>query len=101
MPAGLTAALAELLPGTARARLAEEGELPPFDDRPVVLVVHDAARHAWVRERVAQAVRVRPDVIVVDTGVPADPPAGPHATHVATHGVSRVSARAAAEWLVR
>ncbi|MFI7441132.1 glycoside hydrolase family 3 protein [Nonomuraea indica] len=101
MPTGLTAAITELLPGTSRARLPEEGELPPFDDRPVVLVVHDAARHAWVRERVERAVRARPDVIVVDTGIPADPPADPRATHVATHGVSRVSARAAAEWLVR
>ncbi|WP_113704988.1 glycoside hydrolase family 3 protein [Nonomuraea lactucae] len=98
MPTGLATALAEVLPGTARVRLAEEGELPPFDDRPVVLVVHDAARLAWVRDRIARAVRTRPDTIVVDTGVPAFP-AG--AAHLATHGVSRVSARAAAEWLIR
>jgi hypothetical protein len=35
-------------------------------------------------------------VIVVDTGIAA--PAG-EAVHVATHGISRVSAQAAAEWL--
>ncbi|MGW4798374.1 hypothetical protein ACWEPC_38755, partial [Nonomuraea sp. NPDC004297] len=69
-----------------------------FDDRPVVLVVHDAARHDWVRDVVAKALAVRPDAIVVDTGIPA-PPEG--ATHVATHGISRVSAQAAAEWLVQ
>jgi beta-N-acetylhexosaminidase len=95
-PTGITAALAALLPGTARIQLEVEGELPPFDARPVVLVVHDAARHPWVRETVAQAVRARPDVVVVDTGIP-DAPAG--AAHLVTHGISRVSAQAAAEWL--
>ncbi|MEU0570361.1 glycoside hydrolase family 3 N-terminal domain-containing protein [Nonomuraea sp. NPDC005983] len=97
-PTGITAALTALLPGTARLQLETEGELPPFDERPVVLVVHDAARHPWVRDRVAQAVRARPDVIVVDTGIP-DAPAG--GAYVATHGISRVSAQAAAEWLTR
>ncbi|WP_219468770.1 glycoside hydrolase family 3 protein [Nonomuraea rhizosphaerae] len=93
---GITAALTALLPGTERVQMEPEGELPPFDTRPVVLVVHDAARHAWVRDTVAEAVRRRPDVAVVDTGIPA-PPAG--AAHLVTHGISRVSAQAAAEWL--
>ncbi|MFG1698174.1 glycoside hydrolase family 3 protein [Nonomuraea sp. NPDC049309] len=97
-PTGVSAALTALLPGTARLRLEQGGELPPFDDRPVVLVVHDAARHPWVRETIARAQAERPDAIVVDTGVPA--PAG-SGTHVHTHGISRVSAQAAAEWLVR
>ncbi|MGW0801980.1 glycoside hydrolase family 3 protein [Nonomuraea sp. NPDC002799] len=95
---GITAALTSRLPDTAMIRMEAGGELPAFDDRPVVLVVHDGARHAWVRETVAKALALRPDVIVVDTGVPA-PPGG--ATHVATHGISRVSAQAAAEWLTR
>ncbi|MEV0617299.1 glycoside hydrolase family 3 N-terminal domain-containing protein [Nonomuraea sp. NPDC050404] len=97
VPTGLAAALTALLPNTARVRMEQEGELPEFGDRPVVLVVHDAARHAWVRDTVAKAIAVRPDVIVVDTGIPAAPEG---ATHVATHGISRVSAQAAAEWLV-
>ncbi|MBF8193285.1 glycoside hydrolase family 3 protein [Nonomuraea sp. K274] len=97
-PTGITAALTALLPDTARIQMEQEGELPAFDDRPVVLVVHDAARHPWVRESVAKAVALRPDVIVVDTGVP-DTPSG--AAHVATHGISRVSAQAAAEWLAQ
>ncbi|GAA3527832.1 glycoside hydrolase family 3 protein [Nonomuraea rosea] len=96
-PTGITAALISLLPNTARVQMEPEGELPAFDDRPVVLVVHDAARHAWVRETVARAAALRPGVIVVDTGIPAPAPAG--AAHVATHGISRVSAQAAAEWL--
>ncbi|MEU8247093.1 glycoside hydrolase family 3 N-terminal domain-containing protein [Nonomuraea sp. NPDC048916] len=103
-PTGITAALAALLPGTERVQLEPGGDLPPLGgrasvgERPVVLVVHDAARHPWVRDRVAEAVRLRPDTIVVDTGIP-DAPSG--AAHLATHGVSRVSARAAAEWLTR
>ncbi|MGP3914721.1 glycoside hydrolase family 3 protein [Nonomuraea sp. 10N515B] len=97
-PTGVTAALTRLLPNTARLRLEPDGELPPFDDRPIVLVVHDAARHAWVRDVVAKAVAARPDVIVVDTGIPG-PPVG--AAHIATHGISRVSAQAAAEWLTQ
>ncbi|MEV3983777.1 glycoside hydrolase family 3 protein [Nonomuraea sp. NPDC049758] len=97
-PTGIAAALAARLPNTARVRLDRDGELPAFDDRPVVLVVHDAARHPWVREALARALAVRPDAIVVDTGI-SDAPVG--AAHLATHGISRVSAQAAAEWLTR
>ncbi|MDA0636018.1 glycoside hydrolase family 3 protein [Nonomuraea sp. MCN248] len=96
-PSGVTAALSAVLPGTRRVPLEPGGALPPLGTGPAVLVVHDAARHAWVRERVAQAVRERPDVIVIDTGIPAEPTG---AAHLATHGISRVSAQAAAEWLV-
>ncbi|MFI6501340.1 glycoside hydrolase family 3 protein [Nonomuraea typhae] len=96
-PTGLTAALSARLPGTERVQLPSGGELPAFDERPVILVVHDSGRHAWVRERIAQAAALRPDVIVVDTGIPGDEPAG--VTFIATNGLSRVSAEAAAEWL--
>lgn len=95
-PTGVTAALAAVLPGTRRVQLEPGAALPPLGTGPAVLVVHDAARHSWVRERIDQAVRERPDVIVIDTGIPAEPTG---ATHVATHGISRVSAQAAAEWL--
>ncbi|MDX3106161.1 glycoside hydrolase family 3 protein [Nonomuraea angiospora] len=99
-PTGITAALTSLLPNTARLQLEPMGDLPDLasDGRPVVLVVHDAARYDWVRSTVAKALAVRPDVIVVDTGVPAPPG---EAVHVATHGISRVSAQAAAEWLTQ
>lgn len=90
--------LAAVLPGAERVRMAVEGELPSLDtDRPVVLVVHDAARHAWVRQALADAVALRPDAIVVETGIP-DTPVG--AAYVATNGLSRASALAAAEWLM-
>ncbi|MEV4833030.1 glycoside hydrolase family 3 N-terminal domain-containing protein [Nonomuraea sp. NPDC049486] len=95
-PTGVTAALAAALPGTRRVPLEPGAALPPLGTGPAVLVVHDAARHAWVRERIEQAVRERPDIVVIDTGIPAEP-AG--AAHLATHGISRVSAQAAAERL--
>lgn len=92
-PTGLAAAL----PGSIRATMTAEGTLPSLDtDRPVVLVVHDAARHEWVRQALSEAIAQRPDAIVVETGIP-DTPVG--AAYAATHGISRVSAQAAAEWL--
>ncbi|WP_084961609.1 glycoside hydrolase family 3 protein [Thermoactinospora rubra] len=96
-PTGLTAVLSDRLPGTSHVRVAMGEELPAFGERPVVLVVHDASRHAWVRQALEQAVSRRPDVIVVETGIP-DRPMG--AAYVATHGISRVSAQAAVDRLL-
>jgi len=95
-PTGVAAAMASVLPGTRRVRLEPEGDLPALGDGPVVHVAHDAGRHPGVRKRIAEAVRECRGLIVIDTGIPAEP-AG--ATHLATHGISRVSAKAAAEWL--
>ncbi|MFI6476668.1 glycoside hydrolase family 3 protein [Nonomuraea sp. NPDC050663] len=96
-PTGLTAALTERLPGTTRVRVAMGEDLPPLPEGPVVLVVHDAARHPWVRQALAGLTAARPDAIVVETGIP-DTPIG--ASYLETHGISRASAIAAAEWLV-
>ncbi|GAA4065024.1 glycoside hydrolase family 3 protein [Nonomuraea soli] len=95
-PTGLTAALTERLPGTTRVRVAMGDDLPPLPEGPVVLVVHDAARHPWVRQALAGLTAARPDAIVVETGIP-DTPVG--ASYLETHGISRASAIAAAEWL--
>ncbi len=97
-PPGVARALAELLPGTVEVSVDAGGALPDLSDRdrPVVLAVRDAARHAWIKELLGEALRQRPDAVVVETGLPG-PPAG--AVHVATHGSSRASARAAARWL--
>lgn len=96
--AGLAEAIAEILPGTARAEVGEGDALPDLANagRPVVLAVHDAVRHAWMRRLIAEAVRARPDAVVVETGVPGTP-AG--VVYLATHGDSAASARAAARWL--
>ncbi|MFF5205659.1 glycoside hydrolase family 3 protein [Streptosporangium sp. NPDC000396] len=98
-PTGLIGAMIELLPDTTGHTVtAETAKLPDLGDRerPLVLVVHDALRHAWVRDLLAQAVRLRPDAIVVETGLPGEP-AG--AVYIATHGISRASAQAVALWL--
>ncbi|MEN3539422.1 glycoside hydrolase family 3 protein [Microbispora sp. ZYX-F-249] len=97
-PLTLGEALGELLPGTVTAQMHDDGRLPDLRDtgRPLVIAVHDAVRHAWMRRLLEEALRARPDAIVVETGVPG-PPAG--RVYLATHGASTASARAAARWL--
>ncbi|MFC4585192.1 glycoside hydrolase family 3 protein [Sphaerisporangium corydalis] len=65
---------------------------------PLVVVTHDAHRHAWMRRVLAEILLRRPDAIVVEMGLPG-PPAG--ALHLTTHGESRASSLAVAEWLTR
>ncbi|MFF3438691.1 glycoside hydrolase family 3 protein [Streptosporangium sp. NPDC002721] len=96
---GLIGALTELLPGTVgHVVTVERPELPDLGDesRPLVMVVHDAARHPWVGELLARAVALRPDAVVVETGMPGEPSG---AVYVTTNGISRASARAVARWL--
>jgi beta-N-acetylhexosaminidase len=99
-PYGPGEALTARLPGTRTVVLDPEGhELPDLGPRgggPVVVVTHDAHRHGWMRDGLAEALRRRPDAVVIETGLPG-PPSG--AVHLATYGDSRVSALAAAEWL--
>ncbi|WP_192580339.1 glycoside hydrolase family 3 protein [Micromonospora sp. ALFpr18c] len=99
-PWGLGEPLGELLPGTSTVRYAEPDV--PADpgaaagDRPLVLVVRDLHRHAWMRAAVRRAVAARPDAVVVELGVPE---LVTGAVHVATHGATRASGWAAAEAL--
>ncbi|MEV0753514.1 glycoside hydrolase family 3 N-terminal domain-containing protein [Streptosporangium sp. NPDC050280] len=96
---GLIGAFAELLPGTVgHVVTVEAPELPDLGDesRPLVMVVHDAGRHPWVGELLARAVALRPDTVVIETGMPGDPTG---AVYVTTNGISRASARAVARWL--
>ncbi|WP_327045940.1 glycoside hydrolase family 3 protein [Microbispora sp. NBC_01189] len=105
-PLTLGQALAEILPGTVTAEVTDEvnyeeaapGLLALLGDtgRPLVIAVHDAVRHAWMRRLLEEALRARPDAVVVETGVPGTP-AG--RLYLATHGNSAASARAAARWL--
>jgi beta-N-acetylhexosaminidase len=101
-PWGVAAPLAALLPGTTAVRLTETAAPDPAAvvsqaaDRPLVLVVRDLHRHAWMGMLVGSVLAARPDAVVVELGVPA---AVVGATHVATHGATRSSGRAAAELL--
>ncbi|WP_194910300.1 glycoside hydrolase family 3 protein [Catenulispora rubra] len=68
--------------------------------RPLVLVVRDAHRHAWMASAVAAVTTVRPDAIVVEMGIAygrGEKSGG--ATLIATHGAALVSGLAVARLL--
>ena len=68
--------------------------------RPLVLVVRDAHRHAWMASAVAAVTAVRPDAIVVEMGIAygrGEKSGG--ATLIATHGAALVSGLAVARLL--
>jgi len=90
--------LAELL-GATGARLDGPGEVSPPRDRPLVVVLRDAARHDWQRELASRLVSVRPDAVLVEIGLPGMRP--PRAAgYLVTHGAGRVNLEAAAELLL-
>jgi len=65
--------------------------------RPLVIVVRDAHRHPAARAAIIALLAARPDVIVVEMGLPVwRPPGG---GYVATYGAARPNAQAAAEVL--
>jgi beta-N-acetylhexosaminidase len=86
-------------PGAQVVELREGGALPHLDRRPVVVVLRDASRHAWQRELAERVAAARPDVVVVETGLPGWLPAGAAAT-IETRGAARVSLEAAAAALL-
>jgi beta-N-acetylhexosaminidase len=97
-PWGVAAELDRLLPGTETGtyRSADVTELlAAAGDRPIVAVVRDVHRHAWMADALAALVAARPSAVVVEMGVPQAPPVG--ALHIATHGAARVCGEAAAE----
>ena len=103
-PWGVGEPLAELLPGTSTVRFtADDLEsladpaapvLAGVGDRPLVLVVRDVHRHPWIATALDRVLAVRPDAIVVEMGIPVTVAGG---LHIATHGATRASGRAAAE----
>jgi beta-N-acetylhexosaminidase len=109
VPWGIAAPLSELDP-TVTAHDLQPPEATPTDldkvlvdaeDRPLVVVLRDAARHAWQRAALDSLVRARPDAVAVEMGWPgpASPCAPEPATRITTFGASRVSGQAAARLL--
>ncbi|WP_055589401.1 glycoside hydrolase family 3 protein [Streptacidiphilus griseoplanus] len=101
---GAAGPLAELRPGTTGLGLSEDRLSPEVLDqvtaersRPLVVVVRDAARLAWVGRALRALLERRPDAVVVELGWPGDD--RPGAVHLATRSPSPVAARAAAELL--
>ncbi|MFE7312156.1 glycoside hydrolase family 3 protein [Streptomyces sp. NPDC057555] len=107
-PWGVAAPLRERLPGTTFVRLPHrqladrpallpDHALAPAAGRPLVVVVRDAARHAWMGRALADLITARPDAIVVEMGLPGD--SLPGAVQIFTHGATAASGVAAAEAL--
>ncbi|MBO8192218.1 glycoside hydrolase family 3 protein [Streptomyces oryzae] len=107
-PWGLAAPLRERMPEVTSVRLhgdelrtgaatLDSCALAPAAGRPLVVVVRDAARHAWMSSAVAGLTAARPDAIVVEMGLPGAVTAG--APQIFTHGASAASGVAAAELL--
>lgn len=108
-PWGVAAPLRERLPGTTFVRLHSR-ELEPGSDvlsrfglapavgRPLVVVVRDAPRHAWMAGALADLTAARPDAVVVEMGLPGAGGAS-GAVQVFTHGATAASGVAAAEVL--
>jgi beta-N-acetylhexosaminidase len=100
---GLGDALRRRLPDTTAATLRE----PPPDpgdvlgteaNRPLVLVLRDAARHEWQRTFATQLVALKPDTVIVETGLPGWLPEGASGS-IETFGAGRVNLEAAADRL--
>ncbi|WP_344460254.1 glycoside hydrolase family 3 protein [Kitasatospora kazusensis] len=125
-PWGVGEPLAELVPGTTRSRIGapstriegsgllraavatDEGEvetgpvLGAAVGRPLVIVVRDVHRHAWMRRAALGLVQARPDAVVVEIGTAhglAETFRSHGVTVLATHGGARVCGVAAAEAL--
>jgi beta-N-acetylhexosaminidase len=94
--------LGDLLPDAVTVQLREAPRdlaalIAQHDRRRLVLVVRDAARHPWQQVTVAAAAALRPDAIVVETGIPGPGLGGQPS--IVTHGAGRASFVAAAEAL--
>ncbi|MEE4542419.1 glycoside hydrolase family 3 N-terminal domain-containing protein [Streptomyces sp. V4-01] len=104
-PWGVAGLLAARLPGTDTLTLTppdcdEDGYAAALAHpaRPLLLVVRDASRHTWISDAVRHLLARRPDAGVIEMGLPG--PARPGAWHLATHGPSLASARAAVSLLL-
>jgi beta-N-acetylhexosaminidase len=104
-PWGVAEPLARLRPDVTSVRL-HPGDadrlagtaLAAANGRPLVVVVRDAHRHAWMSGAVKELIGARPDAVVVELGLPGPEPLG--AAYLATHGAARVCGEAAAEVLL-
>jgi beta-N-acetylhexosaminidase len=91
--------LADVLDDAVAVRLREapadlRALVGHHDGRRLVVVARDAPRHEWQAEIVAAAAAIRPDLVVVETGLPGDGVDG--ANVIATYGAGRANLAAAA-----
>jgi beta-N-acetylhexosaminidase len=90
--------LADLWPGAVSVRLDESSRDPaallPAGDRPLVIVARDALRHAWQQAIIWELLTVRPDAVVIETGIPGGTDAA-----IETNGAGRANLEAARDVL--
>ena len=69
--------LADLWPGALGVRLdgstRDASSAPAGDDRPLVIVARDALRHDWQQAIIWELLTLRPDAVVIETGIRAEP----------------------------
>jgi beta-N-acetylhexosaminidase len=95
--------LADLLSDAITVRLHDPpldlaALLAQHDNRRLVLVARDASRHAWQQATIAQVMTLRPDVVVLETGLPGFTTEG--VASMVTNGAGRANLAAAAQSLV-
>ena len=101
VPWGVGAPLAERLPGTVVVPITRSGPDPvgvalDHPGRSVVVSVRGVRRRAWQADVVAAVRAVRPEVVVVDHELPAEPEVlGEH--YVLAFGAARVTAETVAD----
>jgi beta-N-acetylhexosaminidase len=93
---GLGEPLRQRLAGTAVTVLDGPGDFQARDDRRLVVVMRDAARHEWQQQVATELVERHPDAVVVETGLAGWLPANASAS-IETYGAARVNLEAAAE----
>ncbi|BFU43325.1 glycoside hydrolase family 3 protein [Krasilnikovia sp. MM14-A1004] len=105
-PPDLGHLMARVRPGTTAVRLAmadvrdgrwQHEVLAAAGDRPLVVVVRDARRHAWISDALTVLESARPECVVVETGLVGHPRG---AVYLSTHGSSLACRQAAVEVLV-
>ena len=103
MPWGLAAALQSREPATEVLTMSTyNGRIEPVlaaaADRSVIVVARDAHRYPWQQKLVGELATHRPDIVLVEMGLPLWRPSEIDA-YVATYGVGRSNAAAAVELL--
>ena len=95
IPFRLGDAIRARVAGSEVVELHEGADVGALDARPVVLALRDAGRYPWQQALADRVLAVRPDTVVVESGVPGWLPAGTRRA-VETFGASRASLEAAA-----
>jgi beta-N-acetylhexosaminidase len=90
---------ADVLPDAVSVRLRGASDdlaavLEGHDGRRLVVVARDAGRHAWQEQTIAAAAALRPDLVVVETGIPGSKPET--GAFIATLGAGRANLEAMA-----